>query len=127
MGSGERAHLAFGRRAEERVAALLRTQGAVVLDRNYRTPRGEIDLVVRDGEVIVFVEVRARRSEAHGTPAETVKAPKQASILRAARAWLSAHALEDARVRFDVVTLTGSDLGRISVIQDAFGAADPWS
>lgn len=109
------------------MAALLRSGGAVVLDRNYRTPRGELDLVVRDGEVIVFVEVRARRSDAHGTPAETVGPRKQASLLRAARAWLSAHALEDAPVRFDVVTLTGAELEQISVIRDAFGSNDPWS
>jgi len=126
MGAGERDHLAVGRRAEDLAADLLRSNGAVVLDRNYRTPRGELDLVVREGEAIVFVEVRARRSSAFGSPAETVGPRKQERIRRAARAWLSAHALEDAPVRFDLVTFTGARLEQVEVFRDAFGYSDPW-
>jgi putative endonuclease len=120
-------HLATGREAEERAVALLRARGCVVLDRNYRTPRGELDIVARDGEYVVFVEVRARRSEAFGEPVLSVGSAKRAAVARAARAWLSAHGLDDHPIRFDIVTFTGENFENVEVYPNAFGVDDPWA
>lgn len=119
-------HLQTGREAEDRAAALLRERGWTVLDRNYRTPRGELDLVARDGDYLVFVEVRARRSAAFGDPADTVDSAKRSALRWAARAWLAAHAPGDPPVRFDVVTFSGETLQDVQIYHDVFGFADPW-
>ena len=119
-------HLETGREAENRAAALLRSRGWTVLDRNYRAPRGELDIVARDGEYVVFVEVRARHSDDFGDPVETVGAAKRAALRRAARAWLAAHAMEDEPVRFDIITFGGAELDEVARYEDVFGFEDPW-
>ena len=88
----------------ERVAAaFLRRHGYRVLYRNYRTVRGEIDLICRCGELLVFVEVRTRSSEEFGRPAESIDAAKQESVRQAARSYLGLLRREDLRYRFDAV------------------------
>jgi putative endonuclease len=97
-----------GDAAEDAAWRLLEAQGCGLLARNYRCRLGEIDLVVRDGESLVFVEVRARRDDAHGGAAASVGRAKQRRLVAAARHFLMTHP-RAARLpaRFDVVTLSG--------------------
>ncbi len=89
-----------------------------MLDRNWRGPSGEIDLVVADGAVLVVVEVKARASDRFGSPALAVDARKQRRLRRLALEWLAAHPDQRGReLRFDVVAVTGAD---VDVIVAAF-------
>jgi putative endonuclease len=88
----------------ERVAARhLREQGLVVLDRNWRCADGELDLVLRDGDDIVFCEVKTRRGDAFGPPAAAVTAGKVRRLRRLARLWLEQAGVRPHELRFDVV------------------------
>jgi putative endonuclease len=90
----------------ERVAArVLIDAGMVLLDRNWRDRTGELDIVARDGEVIVFCEVKTRRSDAFGTPAEAVGPAKARRLRRVAAAWFAAHPHLRGEARFDVVSV----------------------
>jgi putative endonuclease len=124
MGAGD--HIQTGRQAEDRAAALLADRGYRVVERNYRHAPGELDIVAWDGDVLVFVEVRARQSEEFGDVAESIGASKRATLIRTARAYLLAHDLEDVPVRFDVVTFAGEGLERVRLIPGAFEVRDPW-
>lgn len=111
-----------GAQAEALACAHLEQAGLTLVTRNYRCPQGEIDLVMNEREVLVFVEVRYRRSSAFGTPAETVDRRKQARLRAAAGHYLIKHAV-DCVCRFDVVAISG-DLLRVEWLRDAFGGAD---
>ncbi|MFW6094510.1 MAG: YraN family protein [Pseudomonadota bacterium] len=99
-------HLRRGRWAEEVTAKYLERQGLALLERNFRCRLGELDLVMAEGETLVFVEVRYRRGVAYGTALETIGARKQNKLLAAARVYLAARGRADARCRFDVVSVT---------------------
>jgi len=90
--------------------------------RNYRVRNGEIDLVMRDRDTCVFVEVRLRTRDEFGTPESTVDANKQRRLIRAANRFLAAHGSQsDVRCRFDVVAVTRRNyLYRYRWIKDAF-------
>jgi putative endonuclease len=77
--------------------------GMVVLDRNWRTATGEIDIVARDGDVLVLCEVKTRRGLGFGTPAEAVGRRKLARLRRLAAEWLAQTGVRPREVRFDVV------------------------
>lgn len=105
-------HNAFGLAAERRAAELFEARGWTVLERNWRWRRREIDLVVRRGRVVAFVEVRARRGDSHGHPLETIGRAKRRGIELAARAWIARHGRADDEYRFDAVAvLDRSGLG----------------
>lgn len=106
---GERS--ARGRAAEALAARYLAACGLTILERNVRLPGGELDLVAREGEVIVFVEVRSRRRGSRFSPEATIDASKRAHLVRAADAWLSRRGLPLARCRFDVVAVVASRAG----------------
>ena len=90
----------------ERVAARhLQQHGLVVLDRNWRCPDGELDIVAREGDALVFCEVKTRRSERHGTPAEAVVTAKMARLRRLAGRWIAEAGVHAGTVRFDVVSV----------------------
>ena len=109
---------ARGADGEARAARWYEARGWEVLDRNWRDGRnGEIDLVLRRERMIVFCEVKARRTAAYGSPAEAVTPAKQARIRRLASAWLTAQEVRGVEVRFDVVAILGDDL---EVIEAAF-------
>jgi putative endonuclease len=117
----------LGDRGERAAARHLRRAGLRVLTRGYRTPQGEIDLIARDGDVLVFVEVKTRR---RGEAAEAVTIEKERRITRAALRFLRRYDLLDAGVpcRFDVVAITWPDdrrPPRIEHIRDAFQATGP--
>ena len=103
--SEKAAHILLGRAGEEAAAALLQRAGFTLLDRNWRQGRLELDMVCRDGEELVFVEVKTRRSAGYGGPAGAVTPAKQRVLTRAAQAWLAAHDAWQNPCRFDVVCL----------------------
>ncbi|MGE0482782.1 MAG: YraN family protein [Gammaproteobacteria bacterium] len=93
---------------EARIENFLLERGLTTLARNYSCRGGEIDLVMRERDVIVFVEVRFRRSARFGSAAESVDAGKRRRLILAAHHYLAHHpALADAPCRFDVVAVTG--------------------
>ena len=94
-----------GARAEDFAAGVLQKRGSELLARNYYTPYGEVDLIVRDGNCIAFVEVKARRVGSLVRPAQAVDRRKQKKLVMAATAWLSATG-SDLQPRFDVAAVT---------------------
>jgi putative endonuclease len=110
-----------GRIGEDLAHRYLRRKGCTVVARNYR-PRsghGEIDLVVRDREKLVFVEVKTRESEAFGEPERAVDAEKQLHLLSAAREYARRANVEWQQVRFDIVSVVLSPR-RVEWRRDAF-------
>jgi len=95
-----------GQSAEEKAARFLEDQGLAIVDRNYRTRFGEIDLIARDGGTLVFVEVRSRARRDFGDAADSVTETKRRRIESAARLYLSNFGREPP-CRFDVITLDG--------------------
>ena len=98
----------FGRAAEAAAARYLAREGWVLLGRNVRIGRGELDLIVRRGDVLAFVEVKARRSAACGAPEDAVDGRKRRQVARLAELWLAARpwALRGVSdVRFDVIAV----------------------
>ena len=108
---------AKGRRGEDTAVRFLTDQGYDILHRNVHTAYGELDCVARDGDTLVFVEVKTRRTEAFGDPQEAVTDTKRARLCRSAAIYLQDHPHEGP-CRFDVVSI-GSD-ARIRHIPDAF-------
>ncbi|MDO0946303.1 YraN family protein [Chromohalobacter israelensis] len=96
-----------GLEMERRAADWLASHGLSLVDANQHARRGEIDLIMRDGDTLVFIEVRHRRDARHGHPFETVTAAKQRRLIGAARFYLHRNGLSCA-CRFDVVGVTGT-------------------
>jgi len=109
----------IGQQAEDQAARFLAKRGLLVLMRNFRCRGGEIDLVCRDGQTIVFVEVRLRRSADYGGAGASITSTKQRRIILAAQHYLAAQKKSDADCRFDCVLLDGE---AIEWICDAFSA-----
>ena len=109
-----------GDRAERIAAAYLQNQGLAVIQSRYRCRWGEIDLILRDRDTVVFAEVRLRRSKAFGGAAYSVDRRKQARIIATARHFLAGAG--ESACRFDVVLLEGLEPPRIEWIRDAFSA-----
>ena len=115
-------HLAFGLSGEECAADWLAKEGYVILERRFRCPMGEIDIIARQGRIIVFVEVKARRSAGYGSPAEAVTWGKQRKLLRTAQLWLLQKGLTEAACRMDVIeVLQQEEAPVIHHIPNAFG------
>ena len=114
-----------GRRAEQQACEFLQQQGLILIETNYRSRYGEIDLVMRDGQQVVFVEVRYRGSSAFGGPVVSIDRRKQAKLIATASHYLlSKQQLNDAR--FDIVGITkGNRIDWISnaieLDQESFG------
>lgn len=116
----------LGRIAEDAAAEALRRAGLRVVARNVRLPHGEIDLVCRDRERWVFVEVKCRRADWGDAPAAAVSWAKRRRLVRLAQHYLKWKARADAPGRFDVVSVTVLPDGRTECrhIPDAFDATD---
>lgn len=113
----------LGDRGERAAARYLRRRGYELLARNCRGRLGELDLVAREGQTIVFVEVKTRRSDDRGHPAESITPDKERRLTRAALSFLKAHGLLDRPARFDVVAVTwpaGARRPTIEHYRDAF-------
>jgi putative endonuclease len=103
------------------VLRFLQAEGLELIRRNYRCRRGEIDLIMRDGGVLVFIEVRYRRSSHFGSAAESITATKQQRISTAASHYLQQSAgAVDMPCRFDVVAVTVAEYKSLDWIKDAF-------
>jgi putative endonuclease len=98
-----------GRIAEDRALAYLQTQGLVLIKRNFRSRRGEIDLIMRDADTLVFVEVRQRRSRQFGDAAASITAVKRARLWRCAEFFLQRYPSASS-CRFDAVCIDGEAL-----------------
>ena len=119
LGPVTRERIALGRAVEERAAGWYRERGYEVVDRNWRCAEGEVDLVAvrRRDRLVVFCEVKARRSGRFGSAAAAVGHEKQARVRRIAGRWLAAHRAAASAVRFDVAAW---DAGRFEVVEAAF-------
>jgi len=108
--------IALGQRGEQLALEFLRARGMVVLDRNWRPRgqgiRGELDLVARDGDELVIVEVKTRRSIAYGSPIEAITTRKMRSLRSLALAWLECRSIHAPRLRFDVIAVTFPPAGQ---------------
>ena len=113
----------FGRAGEERAARHLTANGFRLLDRNWRCPQGEIDIVAEITDTLVVIEVKSRSSEAFGHPFEAIDRRKAARLWRLAMAWIAAHPDEarGRRLRIDAIALVGPDprTARIEHLEDA--------
>jgi putative endonuclease len=112
----------LGEKGEELAAAFLRRRGYSLLVRNYRCLCGEIDLIARDRDTVVFVEVKGKSSARFGSPLEAVTAHKRRRLVRAAAYYLTSCGLSKALTRFDVVGVrwTAEGTPEIAIVKDAF-------
>lgn len=111
----------LGVATEQRALVFLQKQGLTLLQTNYRCRYGEIDLILKDKAVIVFVEVRFRASEKFGGAVESVTSKKQQKILRTAQNYLQEHG--NQACRFDVIAFQGKLADKMQWIPNAFGSA----
>ena len=111
-----------GKYGEDLAAEALQRKGYAILARRYRTRYGEIDIVAQDEDTLVFVEVKARRTDQFGTAAESVSVSKQRRIAAMALDYLGRINRPDALCRFDVVAIDGLGTAQatVNVIKDAF-------
>jgi putative endonuclease len=122
-------HLQVGARGEKLACEFLRHNGYKILYRNFRARRGgEVDVICRDNDTLVFVEVKTRTSEDFGRPFEAVNLAKQRLISRGALAWLQLLDNPDILFRFDVVEIIVAEEAqpRIELLRDAFKLPSPY-
>ncbi|WPD22241.1 MAG: YraN family protein [Candidatus Electrothrix aestuarii] len=107
-----------GRAGEDAAVRYLEKMGYTILERNYRLRIGEVDIIARDKEYLVFIEVKTRRSKTFGSPFDAVDNRKQQQIIQVASAYVRG---KEVPVRFDVVAvhLSGQDI-RVEVLKNAF-------
>jgi putative endonuclease len=122
-------HLRLGTRGERLAARFLRQNGYKILYRNFRgRSGGEIDLVCRDGDTLVFVEVKTRTREEFGRPFDAVSREKQKRISRGGLAWLRLLDNPEILFRFDVVEviIAPQEKPRLELLRDAFVLSEPY-
>jgi putative endonuclease len=122
-------NLRLGARGEKLACAFLRRQGYKILYRNFRARHGgEVDIVCRDGDTLVFIEVKTRRHDDLVRPSEAINAAKRKLISRGALAWLQLLDNPDILSRFDVVEIVLAEDGepRFELIRDAFTLSTPY-
>lgn len=108
-----------GQQGEQQAQAFLMRQGLNSVTRNYHAPYGEIDLIMTEGEVLVFIEIRYRSHTQFGLPCETVTPTKQSRLIQTAAHFLQHHPAYGAHdCRFDVIGILRT--GKINWIKDAF-------
>lgn len=111
---------AQGRVGEEEAVAWLRRQGYDIVERNFSTKAGEIDVIAREGDTLCFIEIKARSSRTYGPAIEAISRKKQRRLARAAAFYLLGHPT-NSPCRFDVLGMDlGSDSWTFTLIRDAF-------
>ena len=111
----------LGDTGEDLAARILKKQGYKILERNYTTPLGEIDLIARHRGELVFIEVKTRSSDKFADPKDAVTPAKQARLERLADYYLQRKRLGEVEFRFDVVgIIMAGDVPQVEIIQDAF-------
>ena len=114
-----------GKKGERLAADFLTGNGYQILETNFRCPLGEIDIVARDHQEIVFVEVKTRKSHALGYPEQAVGIQKQKKLSQLALWYLQAKKMSDKKARFDVVAVTlAVQANEINLIKNAFDFVD---
>ena len=114
----------FGEKGEEIAVRHLKKEGYKIIETNYRTKLGEIDIIAQDKDTIVFAEVKTRRSVQFGNPKQAVTIQKQKKISMVALCYLKATGQSAARARFDVVgVISNRDKPRVEIIKNAFELA----
>jgi len=115
---------AIGRDGEEIAAEYLRNNGYRIVEKNYKNRFGEIDIIAKDGNTVVFIEVKTRNTPSYGTPSSAVDSKKQQRIGKVAVTYLTKKGLTQHPIRFDVVSICD---GEIEVIRDAFELREDFS
>ena len=110
-----RAKDVLGRRGEDAAASHLAGLGWVIIERNWRCPEGELDIVAQDGSRLVVCEVKTRSGVEYGTPVEAVTPAKAARLHRLAARWLSARGVGHVSVRIDVIGLVSNGSGQFTI------------
>ena len=113
-----------GNQAESCAARFLQKKGWLILARNFRCPGGEIDLICRDADTLVFVEVRLRRHSGYGGAGASITRSKQLRLVHAARYYLATQFKSEPPCRFDCVLLDQISEDHIEWIRDAFSAPE---
>jgi len=113
----------LGELGEEIACRQLEQKGARIIERNWKCQAGEADIIMRDGEDLVFVEVKTRSSESKGFPEDAITPKKRQRYERIALGYLFSHDLPSSRIRFDVVAMVIDKDGKVAVRHhvDAFG------
>lgn len=114
----------LGNKGEKRAANFLRKQGYQIIEKNYHSLLGEIDIVAKEGESIVFVEVKTRRSTDFGLPEEALSYDKRRRLSKLALNYLAHRRIEGSNCRFDVVSILmdNNKVKHIELIKNAFPA-----
>ena len=110
----------IGKKGEQRAVAYLKKNGYRILELNYRTRLGEIDIIAKDGKTIAFIEVKARRSSQFGNPKWAITPKKQRHMSMVALYYLKATRQNQEKARFDVVTIQSE---KIEIVKNAFELA----
>ena len=114
----------FGQQGESLAIWYLKQNGYKILEQNYRTKLGEIDIIAKDKKTLVFVEVKIRKSVRYGSPKWAVTPNKQRKISMVALSYLKATKQSGTRARFDVVAITSNqDEPQIEIVKNAFELA----
>lgn len=110
----------LGKKGEDLAADLCKKRGLIVIEKNYRTPFGEIDIIAKDGDVLVFIEVKARAADTYGAPFEAVTQRKREKIRKVALSYIRRFKKE-VPTRFDVISISMKEVcPSLEYIQDAF-------
>ena len=119
-----RERLELGKQGEDLALKKIQGLGYKCLCRNYRCPLGEVDLVAKDGETLVFLEIKTRKGRSLGYAKEAVDARKRRQLSKVALAYMKANGCCDVKSRFDVVAISFQGVGKeIEVVQNAFDLA----
>jgi putative endonuclease len=114
----------FGRESESIVAKQLKKKGYKILEQNYRNQLGEIDIIAKDKKTLVFVEVKARRSDRYGSPKWAITPKKQRQMSKVALYYLKVTRQMNVKARFDVVTVRSlANQPQLEIIKNAFELA----
>lgn len=117
-----RYNLNFGKASENTAAEYLKRQGYCILEVNYRTKLGEIDIVAKEGRAVCFIEVKSRSSSAFGLPKEAVDKRKQHKLSRCALVYLKEKHLYNQSCRFDILSILDNEQNQphFELLRDAF-------
>lgn len=103
----------YGKKGEDKAARHLKKTGCIVLERNFTCPFGEIDIIARQGETIIFAEVKARKNVSEILPSQSVGALKQSRYRNAASFYIKINNLFENKFRFDVIEISGEKINHI--------------
>jgi putative endonuclease len=116
--------LDLGRLGEDLALKKIKSLGYKCIVRNYRCPLGEVDLIARDGDTLVFIEIKTRRDRSLGYAKESINARKKRQLSKVALAYMKSHDVAEAKSRFDVVAVhIREGMYEIEVVRNAFDLA----